>query len=85
MLGSLLPEAFLWSIKDRGFGLIISASRRTDIPVFYVNWFFNRLKEGGVLVPNPFNPKQVSKISLKPNDVEAIVFWTKNVAPMLPY
>lgn len=64
--------------------MIISASRRTDIPAFYAPWFFNRLREGYLLVPNPFNPKAVSRISLDPAVVDCIVFWTKNPAPMLP-
>ena len=41
--------------------MIVSVSRRTDIPAFYSEWFFNRLKEGFVYVQNPMNPKQVSK------------------------
>lgn len=64
--------------------MIISASRRTDIPSFYTPWFFNRLREGYVLVPNPFNPKAVSRVSLDPAVVDCLVFWTKNPAPMLP-
>lgn len=64
--------------------MIISASRRTDIPAFYAPWFFNRLREGYLMVPNPFNPKAVSRISLDPAVVDCIVFWTKNPAPMLP-
>lgn len=63
--------------------MIISASRRTDIPAFYSDWFFNRIKEGYVLVPNPFNPKMISKVSLLPDVVDCIVFWTKNPYPML--
>lgn len=63
--------------------MIISASRRTDIPAFYSSWFFNRIKEQYVLVPNPYNPKMISKISLKPDVVDCIVFWTKNPVPML--
>ena len=64
--------------------MIISASRRTDIPAFYTEWFLKRIEEQYCTVVNPFNRKQVSDISLKPHDVEAIVFWTKNPAPMLP-
>ena len=64
--------------------MIISASRRTDIPAFYAPWFLNRLGEGHVLVPNPFNPRSVSRVSLRPDAVDCIVFWTKNPAPMLP-
>ena len=63
--------------------MIISASRRTDIPAFYGEWFFNRLKAGFVDVVNPFNLKQVSRISLKPQVVDCIVFWTKNAAPII--
>jgi DNA repair photolyase len=65
--------------------MIISASRRTDIPAFYSEWFMNRLQEGYCLVPNPFNPRRVSRISLLPESVDAIVFWSKNPAPMLPF
>jgi len=63
--------------------LIISVSRRTDIPAFYAEWFFNRLNEGYVLVRNPLNFHQVSKVSLKPEAVDCIVFWTKDPANML--
>ena len=63
--------------------MIISASRRTDIPAFYSSWFFNRLKDGFVLVPNPRNSKQLSRIFLSPDIVDCIVFWTKNPLPML--
>ena len=63
--------------------MIISASRRTDIPTYYSEWFFNRIKEGYVLVRNPMNAHQISKINLKPDVVDGIVFWTKNPIPML--
>ncbi|MBI0103260.1 DUF1848 domain-containing protein [Gilliamella sp. W8145] len=63
--------------------MIISASRRTDIPAFYSSWFFNRLKDGFVLVPNPRNSKQLSRIFLSPDIVDCIVFWTKNPSSML--
>ena len=63
--------------------MIVSVSRRTDIPAFYSDWFFNRIKEGYVDVINPFNPKQANRISLKKEDVECFVFWTKNPKPLL--
>ena len=63
--------------------MIVSVSRRTDIPAFYSDWFFNRLQEGVVHSINPFNSKQVSEISLRSEDVDCFVFWTKNPAPML--
>jgi len=65
--------------------MIISASRRTDIPAFYFDWFCRRLEEGYADVVNPFNRKQVSRISLKPEAVDCIVFWTKDPAPMLEH
>jgi hypothetical protein len=65
--------------------MIISASRRTDIPAFYTPWFMNRLRSGWCRVPNPFNPLQVSEISLRPEDVDVIVFWTRNALPLLPH
>lgn len=63
--------------------MILSVSRRTDIPAFYSDWFFNRLKEGFVFVRNPMNIHQVSKITLKPELIDCIVFWSKNPKPML--
>jgi DNA repair photolyase len=65
--------------------MIISASRRTDIPAFYSKWFMNRVRAGFFYRVNPFNNKQVSGFSLKPEDVDAICFWTKNPEPLLPY
>jgi len=63
--------------------MIISASRRTDIPSYYSDWFFNRIKDGFVYVRNPMNIHQISEISLSPDIVDGIVFWTKNPTPML--
>lgn len=64
--------------------MIISASRRTDIPAFYSLWLLNRLRAGSVWVRNPCNPNQVSQVDLDPRTVDGIVFWTKNPGPMLP-
>lgn len=63
--------------------MIISASRRTDIPAFYSDWFMRRLREGVVLVRNPMNFHQVAKIALSPETVDCIVFWSKNPGPLL--
>lgn len=62
--------------------MIISASRRTDIPAFFTDWFINRLKDGYVLVPNPKSSKRLSHINLSPQIVDCIVFWTKNPIPI---
>ena len=61
---------------------VLSASRRTDIPAFYPAWFVNRLKAGYVFVKNPYS-QRVTRVSLKPEDVSSIVFWSKNYAPLL--
>lgn len=63
--------------------MVISVSRRTDIPAFYSSWFYNRIKDGYFLVRNPMNIHQVSKVSLKKEDVDCIVFWSKNPRPMM--
>lgn len=62
--------------------VIISASRSTDIPAFYPKWFFNRLEAGYCVWYNPFNQKPMY-ISFE--KVKAIVFWTKNPEPIIPY
>ncbi len=64
--------------------VIVSASRRTDIPCYYSRWFINRIKAGSVWVRNPFHPRQISEISLSPQVVDGVVFWSKNPAPLLP-
>jgi DNA repair photolyase len=64
------------------FPLILSVSRATDIPALYSKWFFNRLKQGYIAWTNPFNRK-IQYVGL--DDVEVIIFWTKNPYPMLKY
>lgn len=63
--------------------MIVSASRRTDIPAFYAPWFEHRLRVGSCEVANPFNPKQVARVSLRREDVDAFVFWTRHARPFL--
>lgn len=63
--------------------MILSASRRTDIPAFYTEWFFNRLKQGLVYVRNPMNHRQVGRIDLNPGVIDCIVFWTKDPSVIL--
>ncbi|MDR1860834.1 MAG: DUF1848 domain-containing protein [Bacteroidales bacterium] len=61
--------------------IIISASRATDIPAFYAQWFINRLQAGYCVWYNPFNHKPVY-VSFK--KCRAVVFWTKNPKPIIP-
>ena len=63
--------------------MILSVSRRTDIPNYYSDWFISRIKEGFLYVRNPMNPHQISRIDLSPDVVDCIVFWTKNPANMI--
>lgn len=63
--------------------MILSVSRRTDIPNYYSDWFIARIKEGFLYVRNPMNAHQISKIDLSPEVIDCIVFWTKNPANMI--
>lgn len=65
--------------------MIINTGQRTDIPAFYSKWFINRIKEGYVLVRNPFNHNLITKFLLDPKVVDVIGFCTKNPRPMLAY
>ena len=65
--------------------MILSVSRRTDIPAFYSEWFMKRLEEGFVYVRNPMNANQISNIPLSPKNVDCIVFWTKDSKNIIQY
>lgn len=62
--------------------VIVSASRSTDIPAFYADWFFERLKRGYSAWINPFNGV-TSYISY--SHTRFIVFWSKNPRPLLEH
>ncbi|HAA92184.1 MAG TPA: DNA repair photolyase [Rhodospirillaceae bacterium] len=64
--------------------MILSASYKTDIPAFYSEWFRSRLRMGLCESKNPFNGK-ISQISLDAEEIDAIVFWTRNIHPLLDY
>ena len=63
--------------------MIISTGMRTDIPAYFSEWFYNRIKEGFVLTRNPYYPEQVLRYQLNPDVVDCINFCTKNPEPML--
>jgi len=65
--------------------VIISASRRTDLPAYHSREFMAGIKAGFIEVPHPRNPGRASRVSLRPEDVEAIVFWTRDPRPLFPY
>jgi hypothetical protein len=64
--------------------MILNTGSRTDIPAFFSEWFYNRVKEGYVCVRNPYHPVQVTRYAINPSVVDCLVFCTKNPAPMLP-
>lgn len=63
--------------------MILNTGSRTDIPAYYSNWFYNRIKAGYVCVRNPYYPSQVTKYLLNPELIDVMVFCTKNPQPML--
>lgn len=65
--------------------MILSVSRRTDIPNYYGDWFMECIRNAYIESVNPFNPKQVKGIDLSPETIDCIVFWTKNPEPFLKH
>ena len=63
--------------------MIVSASRRTDIPAFYLPWMLERLRQGYALARNPHNPRQIRRIPLNREETDCIVFWTKDGSELL--
>ena len=64
--------------------MILNTGSRTDIPAFYAEWFYNRVRAGEVLVRNPYDLNAVTRYRLAPDVVDALVFCTKDPSPMLP-
>lgn len=62
--------------------MIINTGCRTDIPAYYSQWFYNRIREGCVLTRNPYYPDQIIRYRLDPEVVDCINFCTKNPEPM---
>lgn len=63
--------------------MIINTGCRTDIPAYFSKWFYNRIKEGYVLVRNPYYPNQILRYKLTKEAVDCLIFCTKNPYPML--
>ena len=63
--------------------MIINTGSRTDIPAYFSSWFYRRIKEGYVMVRNPYYPEQVTRYELNPDVVDALIFCTKNPGLML--
>ena len=63
--------------------MIVSASRRTDIPAYYLPWMLARLREGFALTRNPHNPRQLRRVPLNREETDCLVFWTKDGRELL--
>jgi hypothetical protein len=64
------------------YPMVISASRRTDIPAFYLDWFMDAVARGAFTVENPYNRRR-REVPIAPGQVHSIVFWSKNYGPFL--
>ena len=64
--------------------MILSASRRTDLPALYAPWLLKRFQEGQVLIPDPYRAGHGIRLCFQPDGIDCIIFWTKNPLPMLP-
>lgn len=62
--------------------VIVSASRSTDIPAFYADWFVERWEKGYIKWKNPFNGVPLYVTFAK---TRAVVFWTKNPRPIMKH
>ncbi len=62
--------------------IILSASRRTDIPAFYMPWFMDGIEQGRFEVVNPYNQK-ISHVAAGLDEVHTLVFWSKDFGPFL--
>ena len=65
--------------------IIINVGGRTDIVNYYTPWLLNRLSEGYAYSRNPFARENVYKLSLKPEDVDCLLFCSKNYQPILKH
>lgn len=70
------------SIMKSPMQQILSVSRRTDIPAFYMPWFMDRVTRGVIDVVNPFN-RHVRQVTVSPDRFHTMVFWSKDFGPFL--
>lgn len=69
-------------VKQMPLKIVLSASRRTDIPAFYMDWFMRRIQQGSFEVINPYN-RRLRIVPADPQAVHTIVFWSKDFGPFL--
>jgi hypothetical protein len=76
------PSPVGGAVSSDPFPIVISASRRTDIPAFYLDWFMERVTRGTFTVENPYNRRR-REVPMSPGKVHSVVFWSKNYGPFL--
>jgi hypothetical protein len=64
--------------------MIVSASRRSDLPAYYSAWLMGRIGAGYCLVANPFDARRITRVSLASEDVDFLVLWTRDPRPLIP-
>ncbi len=62
--------------------IVLSASRRTDIPAFYLDWFMEGIRRGVFEVIQPYNRRRI-QVPATPEQVHTIVLWSKDFGPFL--
>jgi uncharacterized protein DUF1848 len=70
-------------VKFFSMKTVISASRRTDIPAFYMDWFMDAIKNKSIQIQNPLFKNNYTTVDLSPSSVEWIVFWSRNYEKFL--
>lgn len=65
--------------------MIVSVSRRTDVPAFHFDWFMNRVRAGYAMVRNPVCRSVVYRVPLRPSDVDMFTFISKDPRPSIPH
>jgi hypothetical protein len=66
------------------YRIVLSASRRTDIPAFYMPWFMDGIRKGWFEVTNPYN-RQTQRVPADREHVHSIVFWSKDYSALLKH
>ena len=74
----------VWGYNTPTKKMIINTGARTDTVQYFSEWLLNRFEEGYVYTRNPLFPHKVTRYELSPDKVDAVLFCSKNYAPILP-
>ena len=64
--------------------MMLNTGARTDTVQYCSEWLLRRFKEGYVYTRNPLFPHKVTLYELAPDKIDAVLFCSKNYAPVLP-